>query len=121
MSIGGIWVGDETYVINHVLPVPYVGRCPPLIYLAGNYSIELDRRGIPSRRAMGRSVPRRGGNRAMCSPPGITVCPPLFSPVTNYWSDMWIIDELMWWGGCGLVSERWRSRERGYKRTSLMT
>ena len=40
----------------------------------------------------------------MHSPLGSTVRPPLFSPIANDWSDMWIVDELMYEGaGCELV------------------
>ena len=68
---------------------------------------------------MGRSVLGCCGNGAMHSPLGSTVRLPLFSPIANNWSDMWIVDELMYQGaGCEPGAARVETRE--YERTSLM-
>ena len=102
-SSGTIWgdfnrervsISGGTYVIEHTvgLPASYAGRCLPLIYLAGNYSIEPNRRRSSKWRGVRRSALGRSGNRAMHSP-----CPPLLSPIANYWSDMWFVDELVRW------------------------
>lgn len=87
-----------TYVIKRVvgLSVPHVGRRPPFVHLAGNYGVEFDRRGVPTR---GRGTGRRPAlgrsrDRAMAPLPLSAVRPPLLSPVTYDWSDVWVIDKL---------------------------
>ena len=114
-DVNGEWIGigDETYVIEHVvgLPAPHVCRCPPLVHLAGNYGIEFDSRRAPSWWVVRRSVSRRGENGTVHSPLGSTACPPLLSPIANHWSDMWFVDELVRWGGYGPVSSRSGEKE----------
>jgi hypothetical protein len=91
--------GGSTHVIESVVgpSVPHTGECPPPIYLAGNYSIEFDGRRTPtrSRGAARRPVLRRSRDRAVGTLPGIAARIPLLSPITNYWSDVWVIDELV--------------------------
>ena len=45
----------------------------------------------------------------MHSPLGSTMCLPLFSPIANHWSDVWIVYKLMCEGtGCEPVNgESW--------------
>jgi len=47
----------------------------------------------------------------MHSPLGTTACLPLLSQITKIWSDMWVIDELVVWGGVwGGERQKWGAR-----------
>lgn len=100
MSQGRMGIRGSTHLIKHIvcLPAPHVGRRPPLVYLAGNYSVEFDRRRTPTRsgRTVRGPVLRSSGNRAMEPLPGRAARIPPLSPVTKCWSDVWIIDKLVW-------------------------
>lgn len=95
--VGGQVLEVKTYVIEHIvgLPMSHIGGCPPLIHSAGNYGIELDGRRTPGRCAMRRSIFRCSGNRGVHLSLGSMARLPPFSPITNHWSDMWIVHELM--------------------------
>lgn len=86
-------IGGTTHVTRRVvgLPAPYVGRSAPLFYISGGYSVEFDRWSVG---AVKRPASGCSRNRVMKLLLGVAWGPPPPSPVTNPWTDVWVIDKL---------------------------